>query len=83
MEETERVKFETRNGDHFLCLSNVSPADEAEYKVLARNPVGTSTSVAELIVAESCVKPQLIEPLKDVKVSMVDYIFNLCIQREC
>ena len=76
MEENDRVKFETKNGDSFLCISNVSPADEAEYKVLARNPVGTTTAVAELIVAETCTKPELIEPLKDVKVSVVDYITN-------
>lgn len=72
LEESDRVKFETKNGYSFLCISDISPADEAEYKVLARNPVGITTSVAQLIVAEPCTEPELIEPLKDVKVSLVD-----------
>ena len=72
LEESERVKFETKSGDSFLCISDISPADEAEYKVLARNPVGTTASVAQLIVAEPCTKPELIEPLKNMKVSRVD-----------
>jgi hypothetical protein len=72
LEENDRVKFETKNGDSFLCISNVSLGDEAEYKALARNPVGITTSAAELIVAEPVVKPELIEPLKDVKVRVVD-----------
>ena len=72
LEESDRVKIETKNGDSFLCMRDISPGDEAEYKALARNPVGTSTSVAQLIVAEPCTKPELVEPLKDVKVSPVD-----------
>ena len=72
LEENDRVKFEMKDGESCLCICDVTPGDEAEYKMLARNPVGTTTSVAQLIVAESCVKPELIEPLKDVKVSASD-----------
>lgn len=68
LEQSDRVKFETNGCESFLYVNDISQADEGEYKVLARNPVGVTTSVAELIVAESCTKPELIVPMKDLKV---------------
>ena len=68
LEESDRLRFERKNNECFLCIRNVNPGDEAEYKILARNPVGTATSVAELIVVEPISKPEMIEPMKDVEV---------------
>lgn len=76
LEQDDRLKFETRNGESFLCINDVSLSDEAEYKALARNPSGTCTSLAELIVIEPSTKPELIQALSDVKVSVVDLLLE-------
>jgi hypothetical protein len=67
-EDAEGISFDTKDGCEILIIRGVSPSDEAEYKVLARNPLGTATSSAELLVEEAVEKPELIEPLKDVQV---------------
>lgn len=60
--------FENREDSHALIIKNVSLADEIEYKALARNPLGTVSCSAELLVEESVSKPELIEPMMDVQV---------------
>lgn len=67
--ESERVKFEFQDGEHTLIIRNVSLADEAEYKALARNPLGTVSCTAHLLVEEFVNKPELIEPMTDVQVT--------------
>lgn len=64
LEESDTVIFENREDSHALIIKNVSLADEAEYKALARNPLGTVSCSTELLVEE----PQLIEPMMDVQV---------------
>ena len=68
LDESDTVKFENQDGCHTLIIKNVSLADEAEYKALARNPLGTASCTAELLVEESVNKPELIEPMTDVQV---------------
>ena len=69
LEESERMKFENNDGEYVLTIRNVSSFDEAEYKVLARNPLGTATCAAELLVEESVSKPELIRPMEDVVIN--------------
>ena len=71
-DNAEGISFDTEDGCEILIIRDASPSDEAEYKVLARNPLGTATSSAELLVEEEVEKPELIEPLEDVQV-----LFNL------
>ena len=69
MEESDTVIFEIQDDSYALIIKNVSLADEAEYKALARNPLGTASCSAELLVEESVNKPELIEAMMDVQVS--------------
>ena len=69
VEGSDTVKFENQDGCHTLIIKNVSLGDEAEYKMLARNALGTASSTAELLVEESVNKPELIEPMTDVQVA--------------
>lgn len=68
LEESENVKFENRDDCHSLIIENVSLNDEAEYKVIARNPLGTAACTAELLVAEPVNKPELLEGMTNVQV---------------
>ena len=68
LEGSDTVTFESQDGSHALIIKNVSLSDEAEYKALARNPLGTVSCSAELLVEESVNMPELIEPMTDVKV---------------
>ena len=68
LDESDRMKFENKDGVCVLTISDVTPFDEAEYKVLARNPLGTATCSAELLVEESVSKPELMQPMEDVEV---------------
>ena len=68
VEQSDRVKIDTKDGVSVLTIENVSTLDEAVYKVLARNPVGTSTCTAELLVEEPVSKPVLVKRMKDVNV---------------
>jgi hypothetical protein len=67
-DDAEGISFETRDAYEILIIRDASPSDEAEYKVLARNPLGTATSSAELLVEGAVEKPEMVEPLKDVQV---------------
>lgn len=60
------MKIDQKDGVSTLTIKNVTTTDEAVYKALARNPLGITTSEAELLVAESVVKPELLEPLKEI-----------------
>lgn len=71
--DADGISFDTKDGYELLIIHDVSLSDEADYKVLARNPLGTATSSAELLVEESVEKPELIEPLQDVKVLYIDF----------
>lgn len=66
--DDKEFSFQKQDGCEILIVHEVSPLDEAEYKVLARNTLGTATSLAELFVEEEEVKPEFIEPMKDVQV---------------
>ena len=66
LEESDRVKFENKDGVCVLTINDTSAFDEAEYKVLARNPLGTATCTAELLVEESVSKPELIQPMENM-----------------
>ena len=68
IEDSEGLSFDTKDGCEILTIHEVSACDEAEYKVLARNPLGTATSSAELLVEEAVKKPEIFEPLQDVQV---------------
>ena len=67
-DNAEGISFDKEDGCEILIIRDASPTDEAEYKVLARNPLGTATSSAELLVEEAVEKPVLMEALKDVQV---------------
>ena len=60
------MKFENKHGVCTLTINDTSAFDEAEYKVLARNPLGTITRTAELLVEESVSKPELIQLMENV-----------------
>lgn len=60
------MKIDQKDGVSTLTIKNVTTTDEAVYKALARNPLGITTSEAELLVAESVVEPELLEPLKEI-----------------
>ena len=60
------MKFENKHGVCTLTINDTSAFDEAEYKVLARNPLGTATCTAELLVEESVSKPELIQPMENM-----------------
>ena len=77
LEESEKVKFETQDGCHRLIIRNVSLNDEAEYKALARNPVGTAACTAELLVEEAVDKPELLEPMTDVQVASLSLVIPI------
>ena len=66
LDESDRVKFENKDGVCTLTINDTSAFDEAEYKVLARNPLGTATCTAELLVEESVSKPELIQPMENM-----------------
>lgn len=70
LEESPEVKFENQDGCHSLIIKDVVLDDEAEYKTLARNPWGTASCTAELLVEESANKPELLEPMTDVEVNI-------------
>ena len=67
--ENDKIKFFTEDGKCYLCVRSICTSDEAEYKVLARNSIGCTTSVAELIVTECCLEPEIIVPMNDVEVA--------------
>ena len=69
LEESNTVKFENQDDCHILKIKNVSLSDEAEYKALARSPLGTASCIADLLVEEAVNKPELIEPMMDVQVT--------------
>lgn len=69
LEECETLKFENKDDSFSLIIKNASLTDEAEYKILARNPLGTASCTADLLVEESVTKPELIEPMTDVQVT--------------
>ena len=66
LNQEDGVKIDQNDGVSTLTIDNVTTTDEAVYKALARNPLGITTSEAELLVAESVVKPELLEPLKEI-----------------
>lgn len=66
--ENDRLIVEQKDGVSTLTMKNVATIDEAVYKALARNPLGAATSSSELLVKESAVKPELLEPLKNIDV---------------
>ena len=68
LDESDRVKFENKDGVRVLTITDISPFDEAEYKILTRNPLGTATCSAELLVEEFVCKPELMQPMEDVEV---------------
>ena len=68
LEESEALKFENKGDSFCLVIKNAALTDEAEYKILARNPLGTASCTADLLVEESGTKPELIEPMTDVQV---------------
>ena len=68
LDQEDRVKIDHKDGASTLTIKNVTAIDEAVYKALARNPLGITTSEAELLVAESVEKPQLLEPLKEIDI---------------
>ena len=74
-EDAERFSFSTKDGCKIMSIHDVTPSDEAEYKVLARNPLGTSSSSAELLVEETVTKPEFISPLKNVQVYLSHWCF--------
>lgn len=80
-DDDEGISFDTKDGLEILVVRDVSFSDEAEYKVLARNPLGTATSSAELLVEEAVKKPELIEPLKDVEVYYGVILIRSCMQK--
>ena len=79
LEESKTVKFENKGDNFSLIIKNASLADEAEYKILARNPLGTASCTADLLVEESVAKPELIEPMTDAQVAKLFYLFFFCV----
>ena len=67
LDQDDRVTVEQNDGVSTLTIKNVTAGDEAVYKALARNPLGITTSQAELLVTEPVVKPELLEPLKEME----------------
>ena len=68
LDQDDRVNIDQKDGVSTLTIKNITTIDEAVYKALARNPLGITTSQADLLVTESAVKPELLEPLKDIDV---------------
>ena len=72
LDENDQMKFENKDGEYILTIGDTSTFDEAVYKVLARNPLGTAACSAELLVEEHVSKPEFIETMTDVEVKTGD-----------
>ena len=71
--EDDRVSFE-RDGDEFaVVISPVDEDDDAEYKCVATNAVGTASSRTELIVEEGVTMPIVKEELQSMEVCEGDF----------
>lgn len=68
LQESSKIKFESKDGYHSLILRDITFQDEAEYKALARNPLGTATCTSELLVEERIYEPEFVETMKDIEV---------------
>lgn len=66
LQQDDRVIASQKDDVSTFTIKNIGTIDEAVYKCLARNPLGIATSEAELLVTETAVKPELLEPLKDI-----------------